>query len=143
MKKNICIVFILIVVHFCIFPLKSPSDYDLEKIAGLSLQYYKEYGTLASGTENLVEKVQRKIDLNRIRVQKKSESKVVIYVYDNNRWYLITHEIKIDGQEICFFLNDELILGRKYDLEGIYLYMFDSERIYPKGEYPGIDLINL
>ena len=142
MKKNICISVLLIVVHFCIFPLKVESDYDLEKIAGFSLKYYKEHGSLASNTENLVEKVQRKMDSNRIKVQKKSESKIIINVYENNHRYLITHEIKIDGQEICFFLNDKLILGRKYDLEGKCLFVFDSERIYPKDEYPGIDLIN-
>ena len=89
-----------------------------------------------------VEKVLRKMDSNRIKVQKKSESKIIINVYENNHWYLITHEIKIGGQEICFFLNDKLILGRKYDLEGKCLFVFDSERIYPKDEYPGIDLIN-
>ncbi len=81
------------------------------------------------------------MDFNRIKVQKKSESKVIINVYDNNRWYLITHEIKMDGQEICYFLNEELILGRKYDLKGNYLYMFDSEKNYSKDEYPGINLI--
>ncbi len=142
MKKYIFIAFLLIVAHFCIFPLKVESDYDLEKIAGFSLEYYKEHGFFASNAENLIEKVQQKMDLNRIKVQKKSDSKVIINVYEKKCWYLITHEIKIDGQEICFFFNDKLILGRKYDLEGKYLYMFDSERIYPKGEYSGIDLIN-
>ncbi len=141
MKKNIFITFLLIVVHFCIFPLKSASDYDLEKIACFSLEYYKEHGSLVDNAENLVEKVQRKMDFNRIKVQKKSESKVIINVYDNNRWYLITHEIKMDGQEICYFLNEKLILGRKYDLKGNYLYMFDSRKNYSKDEYPGINLI--
>ena len=142
MKKSICITVLLVVVHFCIFPLKVESDYDLEKIASFSLKYYKEHGSLASNAENLVEKVQWKMYLNRIKVQKKSESKVIISIYENNHWYLVTHEIKIDGQELCFFLNDKLILGRKYDLEGKCLFMFDSERIYPNSEYPGMDLIN-